>query len=280
MSGPTANIIPAFILKPKGLEPAPYKVGSLTAAIAHEPQGVYTVARTFHGDHALLLDAHLDRLEQSARLSRIPLQLDRDRLRAALRELLYDANYPDAKFRITVPQNRPDWIYLALEPYQPVPEAVQRSGAHTITVPLVRQNPVVKTTTWMIERSPAYDSLPPGVYEGILMREDGALLEGLSTNFYGVIDGVLYTSQDGVLEGITRHAILEIVPQIMPVKLAAINIREISHLSEAMLTSSSRGVVPATRIDDQPVNGGTVGPVVADIRRRYNEWTEANIAPL
>jgi branched-chain amino acid aminotransferase len=272
--------IPTAILTPDGLEPTPYQVDSLNESVAHEPDGVYTVTRTFWGDHVLLLDAHLDRLEQSARLSHIPLELDRARLRAALRTLIERAGYPNAKFRITAPRARPDHLYLAVEPYQPVPEPVQRQGAHVITVPLVRENPVVKTTQWMLTRRPAYERLPAGMYEGVMISLDGWLLEGLSSNFYGVLDGVLHTASDGVLEGITRRAILSSVPGDVPIALTAIHRDDIPRLSEAMLTSSGRGVVPVTVVNGQPVGTGEVGPLVKAIRRHYTTWAEANLEPL
>ncbi len=276
----TTPPIPTYILTPAGLTPAPYQVRSLTEAVRYEPRGVYTVARTFRGDHALLLDAHLDRLEQSAHLVNIPLRLDRGRLRAALRELLHQANYADAKFRITVSYEHPDWLYFALEPFRPVPEEIVRRGAHVITTPLVRQNPVVKTTDWMVVRQPAWDSLPPGVYEAILVGQDGRLLEGFSSNFYGVLDGVLRTALDGVLAGITRQAILAIAPEVLPVEPVGVHLSELPRLAEAMLTSSGRGVVPITRIDGQPVGDGQVGPVVSALRPRYDAWTEAHIEPV
>jgi branched-subunit amino acid aminotransferase/4-amino-4-deoxychorismate lyase len=272
--------IPTFILMPDGLVPTPYQVGSLAEAVPHEPQGIYTVARTFHGDHALLFDAHLDRLEESARLVHIPLRLDRARLRAALRDMLHEASYPDAKFRITIPEDKPDNIYLAIEPYQPVPEAVQQHGATVATVPLVRKNPVAKTTDWMSIRRPSYERLPAGVYEGILVSEDGMLLEGMSCNFYGIVDGTLYTASNGVLAGITRMAVLQIAPEIVPVKLQALQLADVPRLSEAMLTSSGRGVVPITMIDNQPVGTGRVGPLVAQIRQRYEDWTETHSEPI
>lgn len=272
--------IPTYILTPAGLMPTPYQARSLTEAVRHEPRGVYTVARTFHGDHALLLDAHLDRLEQSALLVNIPLRLDRGRLRAALRELLRQAGYPDAKFRITVSYEHPDWLYFALEPFRPVPEAIMRQGAHVITTPLVRENPVVKTTDWMVVRQPAWDSLPPGVYEAILVGQGGRLLEGFSSNFYGVLDRVLRTAHDGVLAGITRKAILTIAPEVLPVEPLALHLSEVPRLAEAMLTSSGRGVVPITRIDGQPLGDGQVGPLVGALRARYDAWTEAHIEPI
>lgn len=276
----TTQTIPTCILTPDGLMPTPYQVRSLTEAVGCEPRGVYTVARTFHGDHALLFDAHLDRLEQSAHLVHIPLRLDRGRLRAALRELLRQAGYPDAKFRITVSYERPDWLYFALEPFRPVPEEIMRQGAHVVTAPLARENPVVKTTDWMIVRQPAWDSLPPGMYEAILVGQDGRLLEGFSSNFYGVLDGKLRTALDGVLAGITRRAILTIAPDVLPVEPVGVHLAEVPRLAEAMLTSSGRGVVPITRIDGQPVGDGQVGPVVSALRAGYEAWTETHLEPI
>ena len=273
--------IPTAILMPDGtLAPTPYTAHSLAEVAEHEPPGVYTVARTFHHDHALLLDAHLDRMEKSARLVGMPLTLDRAALRAALRTLIHRAGYPESRFRITVPRDAPDRIYLAVEPLHPVPEHIMRRGAHVITVPLVRPNPVAKTTDWVKKRQPAYDHLPPDVYEGILLDADGYLREGLSSNFYGVLDGVLHTAGEGVLEGITRMAVLEIAPQVLPVEMTPVHKRDVPRLSEAMLTSSSRGIVPITFIDGQPVGDGRVGAITRRLGQLYDTWTETHAEPI
>jgi branched-chain amino acid aminotransferase len=275
-----SDSIPTFILTAGELAPTPYRVSSLSEAVTVEPIGVYTVARTFHGDHALLLDAHLDRLEQSAHLVDIPLNLDRLSLRRALRDMIHRAGYPDTKFRITVPQDRPDYIYIGIEPYTPVAEPVMREGAHVTTVSLVRHNPAVKTTKWMTIRKPTMDSLPPGVYEAILAAGDGRLLEGLSSNFYGILDGVLHTAGEGVLAGITRRLILELAPAFLPTSLVALRQSDIPQLSEAMLTSASRGVVPITAIDGHPLGDGLVRPIVTQIRQSYDTWADAHSEPI
>ncbi len=276
----TTEPIPTYILTPGGLVPTEYQVTSLADAVAYEPDGVYTVARTFFGDRALLLDAHLDRLEESAHLVNIPLRLDRARLRAALRELLQRVGYPDAKFRITVPRMHPEQIYLALEPYQPVPDVIMQQGAHVITIPAMRPNPDAKTTDWMTQRRTAYEGLPPGVYEGVMVSQDGRLLEGLSSNIYGVLDGVLRTAGDGVLAGITRRAMYEIAPEVLPVQTVPLHVSDIPSVTEAMLTSSSRGIVPITRINDRSVGDGTVGPVARQLQALYDRWTESHAEPI
>lgn len=282
---PTSSTpILTYILTADGLEPTPYRATSLVDAVAHEPPGVYTVARTFEGSKAQLLDAHLDRLEESARLVHIPLTLDRARLRAALRELLQRSGYVDAKFRITVPQDAPDQLYLALELFQPVPEHIVREGARVLLVPLVRENPVAKTTAWMSVRRPTQAQLPPEFYEGVLVDADGYLLEGLSSNFYAVLDGTLRTAGMGMLEGITRRAILTIAPAVLPVDLRAVHQDDVARIDEALLTSSGRGVVPITGINvgesAVTLGDGTPGPVTRDLMQRYLTWTQSTLEPI
>jgi hypothetical protein len=82
-------IIPVYQLNAQGeLQEVDLQVHSLAELGRVEPPGVYTVARTYRSDQAVMLDAHLDRLEESARLENIPFQLDRKQLRTGLRNLL------------------------------------------------------------------------------------------------------------------------------------------------------------------------------------------------
>jgi branched-chain amino acid aminotransferase len=272
--------IATAILTADGLLPTPYSAGSLAEAAAHEPRGVYTITRTYRGDQALLLDDHLDRMEESARLEGVALQLDRTALRAGLRTLLKSAGYAEARFRLTVPFDAPNSLYLSAEPFTPIaPEVIQR-GVRVITLSLRRDNPAAKTTDWVSARRETVEHFPPGVYEGILLSRQGALLEGTSSNFYAVLDGALRTAGEGVLSGISRKALLQIAPQILPVDLRPVHRDELWAVEEAFLTSASRGVVPIVLIDAQIIGNGAPGPQTMWLREVYEEWTAAHIAPI
>jgi len=271
---PTSTIITA-ILTPQKLQPTPYTAGSLAEAARHEPPGVYTVARTYHRTMALCLDAHWDRLEESARLLEIPLRLDRQSARDALRQLILESGYPESRFRITAPADAPDHLYFAIEPFKDVPAEVRANGARVQSVNGQRSTPKAKNTAWMETR--AHLSLPEGVYEGLLIRPDGAILEGMSSNFYAIRDGALYTAQGAVLPGISRRIVLEVAPEVLPVHLEPVRLADVPRLQEAFLTSAGRGVVPIVEIDGQRVNGGRPGPFTRAIERRYNAWTEAHL---
>src|SRR5690606_37685582 len=158
---------PAYIrqLTPDGLHTVDYQADSLADAARHEPDGIYTVTNTYNTFQTLRLDAHLDRMEDSARRENIALKLDRLRLRAALRQMIADAGFGDVRFRVTVPHTRPDHLIITLEPYNPPAPELISSGVRCVTTPgLIRRNPSAKTNDWTAQRSSF--ELPAGVYEG------------------------------------------------------------------------------------------------------------------
>ncbi len=273
--------IPIAILTPKGTIPASYTADSLADAAMKEPAGVYTVARTYERNKALLLDAHLDRLERSAQLEGISVTLDRIALRDALRALIEQSGYSESRFRITIPHELPTEPILSLEPYKPVaPEAIA-DGVRAITLPLERHNPTAKTTAWMTARRSAVESFPTVIYEGILISSDSALLEGTSSNFYAIKAGNLYTAPDNiVLGGIARKIVLTVAPDVLPVILESVYLGDISALAEAFITSSGRGVVPVVEIDGNRIGDGRPGSFTFKLREAYNTWAAAHLEPI
>jgi branched-chain amino acid aminotransferase len=269
---------PAYIkeLTPDGLRDVDYQANSLSDSARHEPDGIYTVTNTYHTFQTLKLDAHLDRMEDSAARENILLKLDRKRLRAALRQMIGDAAFGDVRFRITVPRTRPDHSIITLEPYSPPAPALVSGGVRCMTAPgLMRRNPSAKTNDWTAQRS-AFE-LPAGIYEGLLVAEDGRILEGLSSNFYAVLNGELRTAGEDVLAGIAQQIVFTVAPEIMILRRDAVHVDDLPKLDEAFITSSSRGVIPVIEIDEQPVGDGAPGPRTMSIRRAYIKWVEAHL---
>ena len=280
--------MPAFIrtLTPDGLQPVDYadiirRADSLNDAARHEPlDGVYTVTNNYNTYQTLKLDAHLDRLEDSARRAGIPLVLDRARLRSALRRMIAEAGYGDVRFRITVPRDAAHLI-ISLEPFAPVPPELIASGVRCITVPGgARRDPAVKKTAWMRAREQIKESMPPGVYDAILLDRAGNMLEGLSSNFYAVLNGELRTAREGVLPGIAQQVVFEIAPPIVSVRREAVNVSQIPQLSEAFITSSSRGIVPIVEIDGHIIGSGLLGAKTLALRDAYTAWVAAHLQDL
>lgn len=115
-------------------------------------------------------------------------------------------------------------------------------------------------------------------YEYLLLDDGGRILEGTGTNFWAVRDGVVYTAGEGVLEGVTREILLQIIPDLgYPVRLEAVGVDEIGTIDEAALSGSSRAFLPVVEIAGQPVGDGRPGPITRRILAAYNAFVEENI---
>lgn len=106
-----------------------------------------------------------------------------------------------------------------------------------------------------------------------MLDETGAVLEGLSSNFFALRNGRLWTEEAHVLLGVTRSLVLEVAAQIVPVESRAIPVDQT--VSECFITSVSREVLPVVRIDGRPVGGFRPGPVTREIARRFSALVSA-----
>lgn len=268
-------------LTPDGLQPAPYHADSLADAVQYEPHdGIYTLANTFDHGKVLKLDAHLNRLEDSAQRVNIQLKLDRPALRKALHDMLEQSGFEDVRYRITVPNDTPDHIILSIEPFKGHPTEIYTNGVRAITLPptVARDNPVAKTTGWMHDRDSV--ALPDGIFTGLLLDEHSNILEGTSSNFYAILNGELRTAADGVLPGIAQQIIFEVAPNILPVNRQATHVNDIPQFSEAFISGSSRGIVPVIEIDGIKIGDGTPGVITKKLREAYAAWLQTHLETL
>lgn len=270
------------ILDPSGLHDVTYSADSLADAAQYEPtNGIYTVANTFEVYKTIKLDAHFDRLEHSAQLAQIPIQLDRGAIRAALRQMIAESGFGDVRFRVTVGEDAPEQLLLTIEPFTPPSQEVVTKGVRCITAPnSARSSAEAKTTDWMHARKSLAETMPKGIYDIFLLDADGYLLEGLGSNFYAILGGELRTAGENVLKGIAQQIVFEVAPEILPIRKEAIHISDMTSCSEAFLTSSSRGIIPVVEIDGVPINNIKPGELTRKLQQAYNHWVKVNSSSL
>jgi branched-chain amino acid aminotransferase len=273
--------IPIKLLLPDGqIGEAPISADSLNEVALKEPEGIYTVARTFQRTKAVLFDAHLDRLEESARLEQINLALNRNLLREALARLIEKSGYSESRFRITIPKVQPDQIWLAAEPLQMVPPEFKQQGVIAATCKITRPNPKAKSNAWVNLRDEAVKGITKQAYEGIILNEDGYLMEGFSSNFYAILGSELHTADHDILHGIARRVVLAVAPNIIPIEFHPIHIDQLPQIEEAFLTSSSRGIVPIVQIDELQIADGMPSERTQQLSIAYDRWVDSHVEPI
>jgi branched-chain amino acid aminotransferase len=250
---------------------------SMNTASFSLPQGSYTTFRTYGGRRVLRLRAHLRRLEESVELQGQSGEIRDGETRRALAAALAAEGHAESRVRLTF---APPRLFAAVEAFVPFDSRAYQEGVACVTVPLHRKNPRSKDTRFIVTASDAYRSLPSGVNEGLLVADDGSVLEGLSSNFFAVLGGVLRTERARVLLGVTRALALEVASGVLPVEETAVQRTDLGRLTEAFVTSVSREVLPVVRIDGQDVGPGAPGPVTREIVRRFAALVETEAEAL
>jgi branched-chain amino acid aminotransferase len=236
------------------------------------PTGLYTTFRTYaERTRVTGLRAHLDRLYLPAKVQGIvPTLRKPDALRDVLCDLLERLNTSEARVRLIMDTSvEQGTIYVLLQPMQALPAEIYSNGVHLEISKTSREKPSLKQTAFITES--AFDRKRVGgeIFE-VLLTNKGRILEGMTSNFFYVRDGMLCTAGRGVLIGVTRQTVIAIAKQEeIKVCFKALALNELPLIEEAFITSSSRGVVPVVQIGEQQIGNGQVGAMTRKLMKLY-----------
>ena len=242
---------------------------TLDAVSLQLPDGIYTGLRTYDRNRILGLSAHLQRLVDSHALIGKPLQLDSSAIRSALRQVISRENLAVARLRITLPFDRAE-AYISIEPFQLHPEEFYQCGVRCATTHLRREIPGAKRTNFIAPSRALKAETDPGIHEMLLVDDRGRILEGLTSNFFAVLNGKLYAADDDVLQGVTRGAVLAETTDFIEVVYDSITLSDLPRVTETFITSSGREVMPVIQIDQHVIGMGQPGEATKELMARYH----------
>jgi branched-chain amino acid aminotransferase len=243
---------------------------TLDAVSLRLPNGAYTTLRTYDTDRIICLSAHLQRLVESSRLLQRPYPIDPAAIRSALRDVIARERQPALRVRLTAPLDA-DQIFISVEPFEVYPAEFYQRGVRCATTRLSRHAPRAKSTDFIALSRASKAAFDPGLHELLMLDPQGHILEGTSSNFYAVLAGVLRTAGEGVLEGVTRHIVLQKAAAIIPIDYHPVRVSDLAQVAEAFITSSSREVMPVIQIDAQIIGSGQPGPIAQALLATYRD---------
>lgn len=239
----------------------------LASASSSLPPGAYTTIRTYGGRGIVRLTEHTERLARSAGAA-----LPVDSVRGAIAAALDASRHPESRLRLTF---APPRLFVSVEQFASPEPGVYDQGVRCATLALQRERPQAKDTRFIATAASAYGGLPVGVHEGLLVAEDGSILEGLSSNFFAVLEGALRTEDARALPGVTRSVVLDVARGLLPVVLVPVTVADLPRVSECFITSASRGVLPVVAVDQADIGSSRPGQVTSEVRRRFEERVAA-----
>ena len=252
------------------------EAASMADASAELPEGSYTTLRTYGGTGVVRLSRHVRRLVESLPPARRR-PLDDGAVRAALVHALRETGHDESRLRVTF---APPQLFVTVERFVPPDPLMQQAGVACMTMRIERDRPEAKDTRFLAAAHTVYSTLPAMIHEGLMVADDEAILEGLSSNFFGIRGGRLHTEDERALEGVTRSMVLEVAKDVLPRGQGAVHRAEVPELEEAFITSVSREVLPVVKIDGTTIGSGKPGPRTLEIARRFREAVEREVERL
>jgi len=212
---------------------------------------IYDVIRIEEGI-PIFLEDYLSRLENSFRLIKSNLQYDKEIIVKTIRKLIEINNFFSGPLKLIFSCNNPEtFIAHLMKPHLPYPEEYQ-NGVKTIFRHIERVNPNAKVWNQELREDTIQLLKENGAYEAILVNQQGCITEGSRSNIFFIKgDTVITTTEDMVLQGITRKKVLEVCDKAgIKVEIKNVRIDEVSDFEVSFLTGTSRKIVPIRSIDN------------------------------
>ncbi len=249
--------------------------------------GVYEVIKSYHGK-MFEFDSHLKRLSRS--LNGLEIQFDQlDEIRSICQKLIKDNGLSDSDGAIYLQITRgaakrkhafPDpnvlpTVYMMANPC-PSTLKEQAKGVKILIEPEIRWARCdIKSIALVPNVLASQKATEQNAFETVFVR-DGAITEGASSNFFALIDSVLYTYPEShyILSGITRKVMLEICRDIgVPVKEYPVLEPQLKQATEMFVVSTINEIIPAVQYNGKKVGDGVPGPLARKLQAAFKNRT-------
>ena len=241
------------------LENAGVPVGDL---LVQRGYGIFDYLRVSN-NKPLFIEAHLDRLFNSAEIMRLSITLSKEELKKIVADLIEKNNIPFSGIRLIIAGgDAPDGytitkphLIIIQQPLDAPPAQMATKGIQLVSHFYQRQLAEVKTTDYLmaIHLQPWMKSQGG---DDILYYNNDTVSECPRSNIFMVSqDNTIVTPARNMLKGITRKNIIAVAEaHHLKLEQRDISLAEMKKAKEVFITSSTKRIIPVSRLDEQKFN--------------------------
>ena len=246
----------------------------------------YDVAHTWRGKF-FRIDDYLDRFHTSMEKLRMWVPYSREQIRSIMFELVRRSGLRDAYVEIVCTRGIPAagsrdprscenrFLAFAVPFVWIADDALREQGLNLLIsqqqrIPPESVDPRIKNYHWLDMVMALFEAYDHGADTAVLVDAEGNLVEGPGFNVFVRQQDKVITPARGVLEGVTRETILELLAkESLQLIQGSLTATMAQTADEVFITSTAGGVMPVTRIAGQPVGDGKPGALTGKLNDAY-----------
>lgn len=255
--------------------------------------GIFEGLRFYHG-RTFMLEAHLQRLESSARAIGLELPYSLQQISVAIEKLIEAYPGDTGYLRLVVTRGegslgidprkcaRPVLFIIADElsvmDVDDNSQGIRLHIAQTRRLPAQCLDPQIKSLNYLNNILARIEANQAGMDEALMLNLDGYVSEGSVDNIFIITGGVLKTPPlgDGLLAGVTRAVIIEVAGRAgIPCEETSLTPQDLARAEECFLTGTGAELIPVKQIGEQLLESPDVALtplLVQGFRQRIDEY--------
>ncbi len=253
----------------------------------------------FYSGRVFQLEAHIDRLFDSARAIHLTMPWSHGDILDAVLETIRANELRDGYVRLVVTRGpgslglnpylckKPSLIIIASK-ISLYAEEKYRVGLSLVTCGTRRMapaslSPSVKSLNYLNNVLAKIEAIQAGCEEGVMLNEQGFIAECTGDNIFIVKRGQAFTPpvSAGSLDGITRRVVIDIIRELgYPLTEPMLTRYDLYTADEIFLTGTAAEVIPAVKYDERPIGAGAPGPVTLACVERFRALTQSSGTPI
>jgi branched-chain amino acid aminotransferase len=246
----------------------------------------YDVAHVWQG-RFFRIDDYLDRFQRSMHSLRLSVPYSREQMRAVMFELVRRSGLRDAYVEIVCTRGMPApgsrdprscsnrFLAFAIPFVWIADERLRAQGLNLLISRHQRISPEsidarIKNYHWLDMVMGLFEAYDAGADSAVLVDAAGNLVEGPGFNIFARCGNRVITPARGVLEGVTRATVLELLAaEKLQVATEALPAATARAADEIFITSTAGGVMPVTRLADRRIGDGMPGALTMRLTLAY-----------
>ena len=245
------------------------------------------------GGKVFKLDAHVDRLFESAHALKIAVPLDKAGVKEVVLEVMRRNKLEDAYIKIIVtrgvgrmpllsPYNcAPNLIAFAIPYISLIDSGVQQEGMRAgissmRRIPSVCLDSKIKCCNYLNHILMRMEANEAGLDEAIELDIEGYVAEAPGYNVFAAKQSQLYTPGENILVGVTRQTVMELAAaEGLDTIVGRLTAFDLYNADEVFLTSTAGGIFAVREVDGRRIGAGKPGPITQMLKQKYMELLES-----